>query len=58
MNWNGFGRKRSGLIVILSRHLPGRTEDNQVESQASRRPVRTEQLPNTNLERYRYRDVF
>jgi hypothetical protein len=51
----------SGLIEILQRNLPGGTENNhENHSQYSRRvpgEIRTEHLPNTSQEPYRYANV-
>jgi hypothetical protein len=47
-----------GLIEALSRNLPGGTEENLENPKSGQAGVqggiRTEHLPNTRLERYRY----
>jgi hypothetical protein len=55
MNVKGFG-----LIEVLSRNLPARTEENHIETSVRitgvQAEIRNEQLPNKNPESYRYTD--
>jgi hypothetical protein len=48
----------SSLIEEISRHLLGRTEKNYEKPQDALTEIRTEHLPNTNQERYRYAIPF
>jgi hypothetical protein len=49
------------LIEVLSRHLPGGTEENyetSVRIASVPAEIRTEHIPNTSLERYRYTNLL
>jgi hypothetical protein len=43
-----------GLIEVLFRHLPGGARESSVRTTGVPAEIRTENYPNTSLERYRY----
>jgi hypothetical protein len=57
MNWKGLGRERSWLnLKLLSRHLPGGTEENKEKNSVRIAGLQTEicalDLPNTKQDFY------
>jgi hypothetical protein len=60
-NWKGFERNRNGLIKVLSRHLPGGTEETAAKTASIHSAlveVRIGHLTNTRMGRYHYINLF
>jgi hypothetical protein len=57
--WIGKDMERidRGLIYVLSRQMPGNTEETSVRIVGIPAEIRTDHLPNTILERYLYTNL-